>query len=76
MSPTFEESSGQPARFVLLEQPNAKQRKSYRNENRCLLPNPLTVGERNAGEPIILRGRVQVQLGIVSLHKEFLVTHF
>jgi len=29
--------------FTVLEQPNEVQRKSYKNENRCLLPNPLTV---------------------------------
>jgi len=29
--------------FQLLEQPNETQRKSYKNENRCILPNPLTI---------------------------------
>jgi hypothetical protein len=31
---------------MLLEQPNEVQRKSYKNENRCLLPNPLTVCQK------------------------------
>jgi len=34
-------------RFVLLEQPNVRQRKSYKNENRYLLPNPLVVALRD-----------------------------
>jgi len=32
--------------FMLLEQPNEVQRKSYKNENRCLLPNPLTICQK------------------------------
>lgn len=34
------------SRFVLVEEPNQIQRKSYKNENRCLLPNPITVCPR------------------------------
>jgi hypothetical protein len=33
----------QPHYFELLYQPNEKQRKSYKNENRYILPNPLTI---------------------------------
>lgn len=32
--------------FHLLEQPHEKQRKSYKNENRHLLPNPLIVAPK------------------------------
>eukprot|EP00027_Filamoeba_sp_ATCC50430_P004686 CAMPEP_0168564424 /NCGR_PEP_ID=MMETSP0413-20121227/13242_1 /TAXON_ID=136452 /ORGANISM="Filamoeba nolandi, Strain NC-AS-23-1" /LENGTH=354 /DNA_ID=CAMNT_0008596103 /DNA_START=304 /DNA_END=1368 /DNA_ORIENTATION=+ len=34
------------SRFVLVEEPNQIQRKSYKNENRCLLPNPITICPR------------------------------
>jgi hypothetical protein len=36
----------QPTRFALEEQPVEIQRKSYKRENRCLLPNPLIVTQR------------------------------
>jgi len=51
--------------FQLLHQPNEKQRKSYKNENRYILPNPLTVClTRQVGEnlPDIKQGTVTVQL--------------
>jgi len=31
---------------MILEQPNEIQRKSYKNENRCLLPNPITICQK------------------------------
>lgn len=37
------EKEEQPHYFELLYQPNEKQRKSYKNENRYILPNPLTI---------------------------------
>lgn len=37
------EKEDQPHYFELLYQPNEKQRKSYKNENRYILPNPLTI---------------------------------
>jgi len=52
-------------RFILLEQPNVRQRKSYKNENRYILPNPLTICARESpGEklPRILDGQVTVSL--------------
>jgi len=36
--------------FYILEQPNEFQRKSYKNENRCLLPNPITICCRELGD--------------------------
>eukprot|EP01119_Soliformovum_irregulare_P024057 TRINITY_DN8546_c0_g1_i1.p1 TRINITY_DN8546_c0_g1~~TRINITY_DN8546_c0_g1_i1.p1 ORF type:complete len:469 (-),score=61.97 TRINITY_DN8546_c0_g1_i1:94-1404(-) len=38
------------ARFVLLEQPNEIQRKSYKNESRYLLPNPLAICLRSPND--------------------------
>jgi len=60
-------ASGQyTGRFVLLEQPNVRQRKSYKNENRYVLPNPLTIcaREESPGEklPRIIEGEVTVSL--------------
>jgi len=53
-------------RFLLQEQPNMRQRKSYRNENRYLLPNPMTVCCRDVAPeenlPTIIEGKVSVQL--------------
>jgi len=54
-------------RFGLLEQPNEIQRKSYKNESRYLLPNPLTVCLRNnigseSSIPTILDGSVNVRI--------------
>jgi len=53
-------------RFVLLEQPNVRQRKSYKNENRYVLPNPLTICAREEapGEklPRIIEGEATVSL--------------
>jgi len=55
-----------PARFLLLEQPNVRQRKSYKNENRYILPNPLTIcpREESPGEklPRLIEGVVSVSL--------------
>lgn len=53
--------------FTLLEQPNETQRKSYKNENRCLLPNPLTICPREypgdeQKRAQIIDGTVSVQL--------------
>jgi len=45
--------------FMLLEQPNEVQRKSYKNENRCLLPNPLTICQKEF-LPEDKRGQVPV----------------
>lgn len=52
-------------RFVLLEQPHEVQRKSYGSENRCLLPNPLTISLRSEGDERnrVLDGIVSVRLG-------------
>eukprot|EP01119_Soliformovum_irregulare_P012638 TRINITY_DN3298_c1_g1_i2.p1 TRINITY_DN3298_c1_g1~~TRINITY_DN3298_c1_g1_i2.p1 ORF type:complete len:392 (+),score=61.18 TRINITY_DN3298_c1_g1_i2:101-1276(+) len=51
--------------FQILQQPNEKQRKSYRNENRYLLPNPMTVclakGQAKSA-PEIKQGSVTVKL--------------
>lgn len=54
--------SGQ--RFHLLEQPNETQRKSYKNENRCILPNPLIICQRHPStdQPMIVGGNVTVKL--------------
>ena len=65
-------------RFFLVEQPNVRQRKSYKNENRYfsliyilmlyryILPNPLTICAREEGPdeklPKILEGTVSVKL--------------
>lgn len=53
-------------RFVLLEQPNEIQRKSYKNESRYLLPNPLTICLRspmtNDNLPPIIDGTVSVKI--------------
>eukprot|EP01114_Cavostelium_apophysatum_P010421 TRINITY_DN2409_c0_g1_i1.p1 TRINITY_DN2409_c0_g1~~TRINITY_DN2409_c0_g1_i1.p1 ORF type:complete len:401 (+),score=87.19 TRINITY_DN2409_c0_g1_i1:28-1203(+) len=52
-------------RFMLLEQPNEIQRKSYGKENRCILPNPLVICQKKAlsSEPErILDGTVSVKL--------------
>jgi len=53
-------------RFVLLEQPNVRQRKSYKNENRYVLPNPLTICAREEGPgeklPRVIDGVVTVSL--------------
>jgi hypothetical protein len=53
-------------RFILLEQPNVRQRKSYKNENRYVLPNPLSICAREEvpGEkaPRILEGMASVML--------------
>lgn len=56
-----------PGLFMLMEQPNEVQRKSYKNENRCLLPNPLTICPREySGDemkrPQIMDAAVTVQL--------------
>ena len=56
-------------RFVLIEQPNEKQRKSYRNENRCILPNPLMISERTSNQdtlPKIENGTVLAKLGKIN----------
>eukprot|EP01116_Phalansterium_solitarium_P000115 TRINITY_DN10076_c0_g1_i2.p1 TRINITY_DN10076_c0_g1~~TRINITY_DN10076_c0_g1_i2.p1 ORF type:complete len:850 (-),score=146.21 TRINITY_DN10076_c0_g1_i2:149-2698(-) len=42
------DSHGLDGPFALLEQPQTSQRKSYSNENRYLLPNPLTICLRNS----------------------------
>jgi len=52
------------ARFVLLEQPNEKQRKSYSTENRCLVPNPLVIAFRPDEDRTKIRGgTVTLSLG-------------
>jgi len=52
--------------FTLLEQPNEVQRKSYKNENRCILPNPLNIclreGFSEERKAQILDGNVTVTL--------------
>eukprot|EP01119_Soliformovum_irregulare_P012069 TRINITY_DN3109_c0_g1_i1.p1 TRINITY_DN3109_c0_g1~~TRINITY_DN3109_c0_g1_i1.p1 ORF type:complete len:438 (-),score=118.72 TRINITY_DN3109_c0_g1_i1:85-1398(-) len=52
--------------FTLLEQPNEVQRKSYKNENRCILPNPLNIclreGYSEERKTQILEGTVTVTL--------------
>jgi hypothetical protein len=50
-------------RFVLLEQPNETQRKSYKNENRCISPNPLVVMIRPGQETDVLSGTVVTRIG-------------
>jgi len=55
-------------RFILIEQPNDIQRKSYKKENRCLLPNPLIICMKELTEdqkkepPIVLDGVVSLKL--------------
>jgi len=55
-------------RFILVEQPNDIQRKSYKKENRCLLPNPLIVCRKELSEeekkdpPVILDGVITLKL--------------
>lgn len=55
-------------RFILVEQPNDIQRKSYKKENRCLLPNPLIIclkeplEEKEEDSPLILDGMVSLKL--------------
>jgi hypothetical protein len=48
------------ANFVVQKQPKEKQRKSYRNENRYLAPNPLTV--QFVGEGVVPSAVVEVML--------------
>lgn len=58
-------------RFVLLEQPNVRQRKSYKNENRYLLPNPLVVALRDDLTEKNFRisdGIATVRLGTFKFH--------
>lgn len=68
MNPEDHSSSGL---FILLEQPNEIQRKSYKRENRCLLPNPFIICMRELTEeekkspPEILKGGV-VHLKLVN----------
>jgi len=55
------------SRFVLMEQPSSRQRKSYKNENRYILPNPLTICAREQpprGDPLprVIEGTVTVKL--------------
>jgi hypothetical protein len=55
-------------RFILVEQPNDIQRKSYKKENRCLLPNPLIVclkeltDDQKKDPPVVLDGVVSLKL--------------
>eukprot|EP01118_Nematostelium_gracile_P018867 TRINITY_DN8537_c0_g1_i1.p1 TRINITY_DN8537_c0_g1~~TRINITY_DN8537_c0_g1_i1.p1 ORF type:complete len:283 (+),score=41.45 TRINITY_DN8537_c0_g1_i1:121-969(+) len=53
-------------RFILVQQPNEIQRKSYKKENRCLLPNPLIICVKESGNgkklPQILDGVVSLKL--------------
>lgn len=53
--------------FDVIHQPNEKQRKSYKKENRCLLPNPITIALKDkytnmTGQHKIEGGRVTVRL--------------
>jgi len=52
------------SRFFLLDQPNEVQRKSYKKENRCLLPNPIIIGPKPSQDASgeILDGMVSVKL--------------
>jgi hypothetical protein len=61
MSPSLPEVKRHDGpRFRILTQPHEKQRKSYKSENRYILPNPLTVCTlRNEPE---LQGTVVVRL--------------
>lgn len=51
-------------RFKLREQPHETQRKSYKNENRCILPNPLMIITRDPHSDIarVIIGNVTVRL--------------
>lgn len=52
-------------RFSLHQEPNEIQRKSYKNENRCLLPNPLVVCLKDRDSrrlPRIIEGNASVKL--------------
>jgi len=51
-------------RFALVEQPSTRQRKSYKNENRYIVPNPLSVAAKSVpfDYPNILRGMVTAKL--------------
>lgn len=74
-------SSSSCGRFVLLEQPNEIQRKSYKNESRYtfpllnltsryLLPNPLVICQKTplpADKPLVYEGTVSVKIGKESL---------
>jgi hypothetical protein len=53
-------------RFILVEQPNDIQRKSYKKENRCLLPNPLIICMRELKEEERLDPS-HIMDGVVSL---------
>eukprot|EP01119_Soliformovum_irregulare_P006818 TRINITY_DN19241_c0_g1_i1.p1 TRINITY_DN19241_c0_g1~~TRINITY_DN19241_c0_g1_i1.p1 ORF type:complete len:336 (-),score=50.60 TRINITY_DN19241_c0_g1_i1:146-1153(-) len=53
--------------FTLLEQPNSIQRKSYRKENRCLLPNPLIICLGESRQDVHKRAPTQVLNGTVTL---------
>eukprot|EP01119_Soliformovum_irregulare_P012123 TRINITY_DN3131_c0_g1_i2.p1 TRINITY_DN3131_c0_g1~~TRINITY_DN3131_c0_g1_i2.p1 ORF type:complete len:351 (-),score=70.94 TRINITY_DN3131_c0_g1_i2:70-1122(-) len=65
--------------FLLVEQPLENQRKSYRSENRCILPNPLTISCREFitdqadKRPLIADGQVSVKL--VEIDGSDLATH-
>jgi len=48
--------------FKLLAEPNEQQRKSYWNENRCLLPKPLTICPCETNLPVVSKGIVHVKL--------------
>lgn len=48
--------------FKLLQQPNEKQRKSYINENRYILPNPLTIVPEDPNDNSKVEGVVSVCL--------------
>jgi hypothetical protein len=50
--------------FKLKEQPHDTQRKSYKKENRCVLPNPFEICLRDESKiPNFLKCRVSVRLG-------------
>jgi len=51
-------------RFKLREQPHETQRKSYKNENRCILPNPLIITTRDPHSDLarVIVGQVSVRL--------------
>jgi len=50
------------SRFCLVVQPLPKQRKAYKSENMCLLPNPLVIRRIQDDESPIFMGRVTVTL--------------
>lgn len=66
LPPPVEATPKERARFTLLEDLYPIQRKSYKKENRCLLPNPITIALKEAkdGEdlPPVLDGTVTVKL--------------